>query len=346
MRVPRPPFDLVRARRVLDSVTRGIGYELAQVEDDPSALAGLAVDALARAALLTALEPDSPEILRALRTCARAAAAAFALGRAGRALELPLAGDQPVRLEGAIDASLLNASLWDRGAWAALCCDDVRSFAVLAAVHVADLEASPAHGPPSAYATTAALRFVGAPAPLLAERLVQALERLDPGGLSPEEADVATRLEAPPLDLMFSALQGDAARVDSDLARALQLFEGYWAREEWSPAALFPHAVAGAARFAVLRGVPLTLTSEYLPRVILAAPPSGDTVVCCPYCRTPVAEGAAVCPGCLEDPRHDALVELSAAEYRDAPRGPCPLCGAPKLTRAIRCPSCRRRVPR
>jgi hypothetical protein len=345
MHVRRQPVDLARARKVLDAVTKAIGYQLGQLEDDPGVLSRVATGALDRAALLTALDPDSPDLLRSLRTCARSAAAAFALGRAGRAIEMAVDSDRPVRLEGDIDPSLLNASLWDRGAWAALGCDDVGAFAVLAAVPVGVLEASPSRGPASAYATVEALRFVGAAEPVLASKLVRSLELLDPGRMDPEDADVAVRLEAPPLDVMFSALQADRARVDADLGRALQLFEGYWAGQEWSPSSLFPHAVAGAARFAALRGIPIGVTSDYLPRTIVAAPASGDVVVCCPYCRTPIADGASVCPGCLEDPRNDAPVEMAAGAYRAAPREPCPLCGALKVSRAIRCPSCRRRVP-
>lgn len=331
---------------MLDTFTTSLGYQLGQLEEDPGVLSGVANGALARAALLSVLEPDSPELLRSLHTCARAAAAAFVLGRAGRALELPVDSERPVRLEGPIDASLLNGALWDLGAWTALCCDDVGAFALLAAVPVAFLEASPSRGPQSAYATAEALRLVGAAAPVLASRLVESLEQLDPAGMDPDDAEVVVRLEAPPLDVMFSALQGDRTRLDTDLVRGLQLFEGYWGRQEWSPSALFPHALAGAVRFAILRGSPPTVTSDYLPASVVAAPAADGPLVCCPYCRTPIAEGVSVCPGCLEDPRRDAPVEMTASEYRDALREPCPLCGSLKLSRAIRCPSCRRRVPR
>ena len=66
------------------------------------------------------------------------------------------------------------------------------------------------------------------------------------------------------------------------------------------------------------------------------------TVVCCPYCITPLLPGMIHCPACREDTRGDAAVELEAAQL-----------STPRASRCVTCsswstppPAGRRSLPR
>jgi ribosomal protein L40E len=62
--------------------------------------------------------------------------------------------------------------------------------------------------------------------------------------------------------------------------------------------------------------------------------------VFCPYCVTPIAEAAVLCPRCGQDTTRDAPFEMTLAEHRAEEKKACRHCGATMLIYAVRCSVC------
>ena len=339
MYVAMPPYDRARASKELADADRSFQQALDRVADDPQQLYWVARDAVRAAALQAALDPSSRRLPDLVRIAARAGTALLTLARVdGEAVDVQLDGDAAVRLAGSPDASLVNVGLWLDSAWLATLGDDAASVALLALVQDDLLRASPARGDDFLYLLAGALRayWTGGDAgrPLLAT-----LEATDPERVTQGSVDRVLDLHVPVIDAFFRLLERDDPGFDEALAKGLELHVRYWERAGIDAEALVPVRFAALARRARLTGMQVTIESDGLPAALVDAPPP-DELLLCPYCLTPIAEDAQICPGCRRDPTKDAPLEEDVEALRTAPRRPCPHCGNGVLPLAVVCPRC------
>lgn len=65
-----------------------------------------------------------------------------------------------------------------------------------------------------------------------------------------------------------------------------------------------------------------------------------DTLILCPYCLGIIDEQNITCPSCNGNIKNDAPIEMTIAEYNNAPQVNCPVCNKSKLRLVKICPSC------
>jgi hypothetical protein len=339
----RHDFDRTRARENLESFAHLVRIKSDQVRTRPSELGMLVSTALTQAALAAAL--GSPDPRGALAVAAHAGAALFSLARTGgEAVEVRLVMGPPVRLAGKVGPSTAHAGRWLDAWYAATTLRDLPSLGLLAACPAGLIRSSPTRGDEFLYRLVDAYQAFWRRDPTVEQHLFAALQATEPGGIRASTPDRVLHLRVPEIELFYRLLSRDAPAANAALRKAVECHRTYWSgagrrNEPEGLIALAPLALACVGRDL---GFAFDVTSEYLPAGLLE-PPAPAPTLCCPYCITPLAEGTGRCPACGEDTGADAMVELSAEEYRAAPRHPCPFCGAMGLEIAVVCPVCRRR---
>jgi len=313
----------------------------------PGAISALAEREIAAAQLSAGLLPESPEvagrIVPGLTSGARLLAGLFALARGGgeQGLELPRAdGGFDVALAGTVSPGGRSLADWWRGMWAALAVGDRFAAQVLASTPLDAIRSPGTSGLPWIEPFVEAVQAMVAGDPQFPGRLRRALEATDPAGLAPTDARTTLDYAVPQIESIYR-LFADPSRFGETLAKALELHARYWkARDAEDQDALLPLAFNAIRRLALERGVPVDVTSDYLPAP-LAGGPADEPVVCCPYCVTPLLPGMRRCAACLEDTTRDAPLEVPGSEL-SAPRGRrCTHCAFPLPELAVRCARCR-----
>jgi RNA polymerase subunit RPABC4/transcription elongation factor Spt4 len=69
---------------------------------------------------------------------------------------------------------------------------------------------------------------------------------------------------------------------------------------------------------------------------------AAQELILCPYCLSPIEDGALLCPACGEDTTNDAAFEMTVGEYQQEGRKQCLHCGQLMLKAAVVCAACRR----
>jgi hypothetical protein len=340
-------FDREKADRDLETFSTLASIHLEKVRTgEVDDLGVLAARSLTVASLLAALQPDDPELVSALRTVAQAGAALFALARSGGApLDAPVGDDTAVRLEGRVSGSTAHAGVWLNAWRSAMATRDAESLALLASTPLELVRASSTTADEFQYLLVDALRLLTASADApAAERLLDGLEATDPEAIRIADADWVLDLRVPEIDLLLRIVDGDAPGFAEALQKALDLHRRYWERggRANDPEGLLALGPLAAACLALERRQPVEVSSPYIPaRVLRLGFP--ETLVLCPYCLTPIAEGTQLCPACLEDTTRDAPIEVASREWFSMPRRPCGECGTLAPEGAVRCPACRTR---
>lgn len=122
------------------------------------------------------------------------------------------------------------------------------------------------------YSWVEALQLYWRQDPQMFDRLLEAMQGTNPEGLEPADASLVARVLFPPMKLFYYFTQRDAAAFNDALVEALELHREYWTateervRDSDGFIALAPLALACLARDA---GMPIEVTSEYLPRYLL-----------------------------------------------------------------------------
>jgi hypothetical protein len=344
--IPIHHFDRERVAGMLKTYEQSVLMMLEQAASRPHALAVLISDALAQAGLLAALEPDANALPRLVRLSGRSGAALFSLARAdGHTLELPLATDNAQPLSGQVDESQLHVGRWLTAYWAATVARDVQSLALLCATTDEQLLRSSSKADAFLHHLAQAARSFFLKDEAAMTHLLEALRHTDPQSAKIAPADYVLDLSVPTIELFFTLLDNDEAGFDETLAKALKLHANYWGRANRrdDPEGLLALPLAALLVLARAHGMSPATTSDYIPQSLLAAGAQSVMLTLCPYCLTPINEEATVCPGCLQDPRKDAAIEMETTEYEQSPRKRCVVCGSSIFKLAVRCPVCRHR---
>jgi hypothetical protein len=342
MRVVRHAVDAQHASELLAMYRRQASLWSKVIESRGDLLSLMVDRGVAHAGVAAVVAPDGAEVAGVARVGARAGAALFSLARAGgRAILVRLYDDAPRVLSGTPDESSVHVVRWLTAMWTALAVGERETLPLLCAVPPAVWRASSTQSDPFVDALARALREYAAGGDEVEGPLMEALQGSAPEALRNVDPDWALDVAVPIIEVFFALLDGDAAAFDKALEKALRLHARYWGEGERArdPEGWVSMPLAALVREARARGLPARLASDYLPPALLDAPASPAVLVGCPYCLSPIVEGADVCAACLSDPRNDAPVELSGRERRAR----CPHCGFPRLALAVICPSCRTR---
>jgi hypothetical protein len=344
---PMHSFDVEHVRGMLSTFQSLIGRMIPRLGTGSHALSVISQDGLSLAGLRNSLERQHPQaIVDALRLAGRCGAALFSLARAnGSAIELCLESEIPTLLKGEPDESTLHAGRWLDSFCAAFVSGDTPSLVLLSAVSTESLRRSSSRADEWVYHLVDALRACWQSDPTAGEHLLNALRATDSGSLMKPTIDRVLNLAVPALDVLFAGLQRDQAELDATLGKALELHGRYWgstSRRD-DPEGLLALRLSAMVAFGLSRGMSCTVSSDYIPPILLQTAVQSAPRLLCPYCLTPITSGASICPGCLGDPRADAAIESDDAQIRLDPRKQCLHCGAMNFSLAVVCPTCRQR---
>ena len=254
--IPRHPVDVAWCRERTAALKSKLAmYEEAIAKDvRHTNAARIAAEQYGGYAQVAA--PAPAETCRALRLGARAMGVLFD----GATAQAP----QPA-------SDLQDAGNWLGGFFLAAICRDAALLERLAAVPVDVLRSSTTRADEYAYLYIEALqayvrRQRNAPALLLA-----ALKATDPQRLQPASVDYVLNVVVPQMELLFRIMDRDAAGVNAALAKALQSHRDYWANGERAadPRGYVSFPLLGLAGFAHDDGLPIEVSSEYLPRPLV-----------------------------------------------------------------------------
>jgi hypothetical protein len=240
---------------------------LDQARSDPGRLYMLHLQAKLWAARLTVADPTSPDLLLALVVGARAAAAVFRLAsHPGETFELSLGEGEPAKLSGGQDDAA-SPSLWLDGFRMASVCREREAIEWLIEAPATVLRASSTRADEYAYLYVEALRGFWQSNPKTGELLVEALAATDPDHLVNADPDYVVDLVVPEMDCFLRILGKDEPAFNAALAKALQLHEGYWSKDERKNdfdgfLALGPLAMAAIAHD---RDITVKVDSDYMP---------------------------------------------------------------------------------
>jgi hypothetical protein len=348
MHIAWTPFDRTTIEANLRNYSKLVPIKIGHAREDAADLSDLAGATMKTAFLTAALQPQSLEIPTLLRNAAQSGAAIFVLARvANSEVDLPLASETATRLRGPVPLDMLSPTTWLSAAWCAMAANDFPSLMNLCCTPTSLLRQSPIQGDDFAYLYVDAVRAFWTGDPQTSRILLETLRATDPSRIHRGDVDYVIGVDVPALDLFYGLVEKNEDRFQSALVKVL---EGH--KEYWSP----PHRrndvysliALSATAFAALgidRGMRPAVSSDYMPAQLLALHPAAASLVCCPYCLIPMAEGTELCPCCLLDVRKDAPVDMDSREFSEASRKVCPACHARILEMAVRCPVCRTQQP-
>jgi hypothetical protein len=229
--------------------------------------------ALDTAYMRAAIDPSDPAIVRDLERAACASAALFgavAAGHGGR-VEISLPGGDLIVVEG-IAADRGDPIDWRTGLLAALASRNQAALKVLAGIPLEVLLRLAPSDPTWQQREREALMAFAVGRAGAGDLLVTAAREADPATVDPRIRDWVLDIVTPELQLAFSVLAHDASGLDRWMAEAIKGHHHYYvARAEprktvAAQLALAPLAIACVARD---RGIPTTVTSDYVPAAII-----------------------------------------------------------------------------
>ena len=341
MRILMHDFDRAEAEENLGTFEVVVERKLAQAKSSANHLSMLHRFTLSLLGYLAGLGKDTGRLRNVLRLLARTGAATFALARTrpGESVDVALDDDGVSRLTGPVDESTAHGGVWLFSYWAALILDDPQSLYLLSTTPVRIMRDSSTTSDPYYEMFIDALESFTNADSSVTQKLFPALQATDPAGLKTSEARYVLNIHVPQMEILYNLLKSRQEGFTSALVKALEKHKTYWERDRENTEGLFALGPAALACAAVRQGLRVEVESGYMPAGLLR-PRIAEPLSLCPYCLTPAALAATLCPACAQDMSKDARIDMDREEFI-AERKTCATCGTriPKL--AVTCPSCR-----
>jgi hypothetical protein len=209
---------------------------------------------------------NSPELCRALRVGARAAAAIFTAAVGSGNVEIDL-GEAKGRMPATGPTDATHPGNWRIGWWLAQITGDRRAIDLLKAVPIDVLRKSSSRGDECQYLFVEALQAFEKRAADWSSKLRAAVDATDPATVKISDEEFVLNILVPEMQLLFRLSAGELAPFDEALLFALERHKKYWSKtsRKHDPdgyLALGPLALASLAHEA---GMPMEVKSDYLP---------------------------------------------------------------------------------
>ncbi len=268
MTIKRHKVDLDVCREWFDSERDRLPKFLGYIKNNPSSLSQVATVAEDLIRYGSVVAPDSPDIPRALRICAQANAALFAIDRAGGERVEILLGNEKVILSGPINESILHASRWLSGVWQAMICRESALVESFCQTPTKRLRQSSTTDPEYRYNWIDAVQGFWSGAADTAKRVVVAMEATDPDRADILARDWTLNIDVPAIRLLFYAIARDK-EFDNALNEAIELHKQYWTatpKRRKDPNGFLSFELTAMTVLATERNVPFDVQSEYFLR--------------------------------------------------------------------------------
>lgn len=279
MNVARHAVDFEHVCTLAQEFSEDIPSGLARAREHPQTLGQLHGTARTWAATTAVATPDSVVIRQAAALAAEAAAALLALAShaPGETLPVTLSGEEH-RLPCSGPTSTTHAGCWLNGVRAAVVAMDRRALDVLVGVPTQVVRASSTRGDEFVYLQVDTWRALVTGEPQTAKLLLTALDAADPDKVQLASPDYVLDQAVPELEVMGRLLQRDAEAFNAALEKALKLHKTYWGKGKRAgdPDGFIAWGLTALARLAQDIGITVTVTSDYVPAVLLRAISSLD----------------------------------------------------------------------
>lgn len=322
---------------------------------DLNGVGSLLTTAQTYASFLSVADPNSPDLCRAIRLGARAAASLFeAASTTAPELQINLDEEEKGVSLTNFNSSGADAGKWVLGYFLAVICNDKQALDSLSRTPIEVLRRSAAIVDEYAFLYVDMIQTAQR-GQQWSKHFRATLDATAPALLHPKLVDFALHVRVPELDLWMQLAERDAEGFNDRVTYALNLYDkynelmhtsepdnlhsaGYIA---WGPLAL--------CCLAHRLDIGINVKSDYIPAHLIAGncdvEPSGSKpvayVLLCPYCQGEIEDQPHLCPHCGQNTDNDAIIQYSTRKYADLPRVPCQFCGRTVIENTIFCPFCR-----
>lgn len=256
------------------------------VQNDYVQLDSLQAVAYQYAASLSVLEPDSPQIPKALKVASQVCAAIFAQVTVGEGnmVTVPLGEGTEATFPGLPPNPTADSRRWVEGFYLAAISRDVDSLNLLCKTPVALLRQSRTRVPECTHFQVTTLQAYWKKENDFVDRLVVAVNATDAEQVHQEFADrglpetdvddlvrFTLMISVPELKLLARVVERDETLFNEALYEALELHKQYWqadneAKEIQDAKTFLSLGALAMASFAYDRGIEVKVESDYLPR--------------------------------------------------------------------------------
>jgi Immunity protein 49 len=255
------------------------------VRNDYVQLNALQAAAYQYAASLCILEPDSPQIPKALKVASQACTAIFAqiTARDGNTVTLPLGEGAKATFPGLAPNPSTDSRRWVEGFYLAAITRDVNSLQTLCDISMYLLTQSPTRVPECTHLQVRTLQAYWKQEDNFVDCLVAAINATDAERVSQEVGDwglsttdvdklveFTLMITVPELKLLVRVVEQDVALFNKALYEALDLHQQYWqadneAKDIQDSSTFLSLGSLAMSSFAYAQGMEVQVESDYLP---------------------------------------------------------------------------------
>lgn len=265
--IERHDVDRDHAAKQVDVLTGQVDFWIDQIEEHPETLYNVHARAMSIGQYQCVVDPAGAR--EWFRLAGQALAAMFTGARSpGEQVEAVVR--RPVRFTGPGPTTRTNAGLWRSAAWLAVIDRDNERVGRVCDVGSDTLRAAGVHHDAFMYPWVDSVRAFLRREEVPPDVFVHAIDGSDPDQARITPKDAMLRIVSPPIVMFYQLLRRDADKFNAALEQALVQHRKYWTRHEADgPDGFVALEPLGIAVLALGVGMPVTVTSDYLPEPLL-----------------------------------------------------------------------------